>query len=154
MDIKQSLSQNAFFAGLAPKAIDFLAEHVAPRQVHKDQVLFQHGEPASHFYLVCSGTISVEVPAIEGPTLELQKLGPAAIVGWSWMIPPYRWHFQARADSATEVLEFDGRAILAHCEQEPTFGFQLMKRFSTLMSERLEFARKRMMDEWRPSGFA
>ena len=52
------------------------------------------------------------------------------------------------------LLEFDGRAVLARCEQDSKFGYELLKRFAALMSERLEAARQKMMDEWNPPGFA
>lgn len=148
------LSRNGFFSALAPEHLDLLAQHARRRTLANDEVLFRNGGAARHFYLLLRGKLSIEVAAIEGPPLELQALEPGAVVGWSWMIPPYRWHFQARAEQAAEALEFDGAEILARCEQDPRLGYELLKRFSALMSERLEFARRRIMDEWKPAGFA
>lgn len=148
------LSGSAFFAGLEPEFMEFLAGHACSRRLAADEVLFQHGERAGHFYLVRSGHLSVEIPAIEGPALELQDLNPGDVVGWSWLIAPHRWSFQARATTPTEVLQFDGGMVLAHCEDDPRFGYALLKRFSALMSERLRLARQKMMEEWRPPGFA
>jgi CRP-like cAMP-binding protein len=76
------------------------------------------------------------------------------VLGWSWVIAPHRWAFQARARTAVEAIEFDGEALLAHCEADPKFGYAVLKRFSALMSERLQHARQRMIEEWRPEGFA
>jgi hypothetical protein len=52
------------------------------------------------------------------------------------------------------VIEFDGSAILERCEKDPAFGYELFKRFAALMSERLDAARQKMMDQWDPPGFA
>ena len=98
--------------------------------------------------------VSVQVPALVGPVLEIQILGKDQILGWSWLISPYRWHFLARAVEDSTILEFDGSAILAHCDEDPKFGYELLKRFAGLMSERLEAARQKMMDQWNPPGFA
>jgi CRP-like cAMP-binding protein len=152
--IKKHLTDNEFFSGLAEEALDFLAEHAAERSLRKDEILFHHGTPADRFYLIADGSISVEVAAIEGPSLQLQSLGPGAVIGWSWLIAPYKWAFQARAEEATSIVEFDGNAVLARCEQDPKFGYELLKRFSALMSERLQFARRKMMEAWNPPGFA
>jgi CRP-like cAMP-binding protein len=152
--IKSRIAESELFAGLAVGFIEFLAAHATVRQVRKNEALFQYGDRADYFYLVSSGHISVEVAAIAGPELELQDLGPGAIVGWSWLIPPHRWNFNARAKSAAEVIEFDGKAVLARCEENPRFGYELLKRFATLMSERLSFARQKMMETWSPAGFA
>lgn len=152
--IKQYLSEQPFFAGLAPEFIDFLASCAARRDVGKNEVLFRYDTRAEKFHVLCEGRISIEVAAIEGPPLELQELGPGSVLGWSWLIAPYRWSFQARAEEASEVIEFDGRAVLQRCEEDPKFGYELFKRFSSLMSERLAFARRKMMDEWSPAGWA
>lgn len=152
--INQFVSGNAFFAGLPEEFVDFLAAHAKVRQLGQDQVLFHNGGHASHFYVITRGHISVEVAAIEGPPLELQDLGPGAVVGWSWLISPHKWTFQARATMPTEILEFDGEAVLARCAEDAKFGYEVLKRFSSLMSERLQFARRRVMEEWRPSGIA
>jgi CRP-like cAMP-binding protein len=151
---KALISQSEFFSGLPADAVEFLATHATTRRLQKDEVLFPYGENAARFYLVLSGHVSVEVAAIAGPALELQDLGPGAMVGWSWLISPHRWSFQARAKTPADVLEFDGKAVLARCEENPRFGYELLKRFSALMSERLSFARQKMMEAWSPSGFA
>lgn len=152
--IHDYLSQNAFFSGLSEDVLEVLARSASTRRISKGEVLFRQGERADKFYLVRDGRMSVEIPAIMGPVLEIQNLGPGEVLGWSWLIAPYRWNFQARAEEDAELLEFDGKALLARCEEEPEFGFQLLKRFAALMSERLDAARQRMMDEWNPAGFA
>jgi len=153
-DTRQIITESRFFAGLGDDAIDFLASHAAIRELADGQVLFHHGDEANQFFLILEGHVSLRIPALEGPVLELQDIGPGQMTGWSWLIPPRRWHFQARARTAIRLLEFDGKAILAHCEDNPKFGYELIKRFSALMSERLQFARQKMMQEWKPLGFA
>jgi CRP-like cAMP-binding protein len=152
--ITQHLLATSFFRELPAEVREFLAAHAQVRRLQADEVMFHFGEHASRFYLVVDGHISVEVAAIEGPSLQLQDLGPGMVLGWSWLIPPHRWAFQARAKTPVEVIEFDGAAVLARCEAYPRFGYVLLKRFSALMSERLHQARQRMIEEWRPSGFA
>jgi len=148
------LSTHAFFSGLDDGFINFLANSATEIQLKKGHILFQQGKPADKFYLLRSGLVSVQIPALMGPTLEIQSLTSNQLLGWSWLIPPYRWAFQARALEDSDLLEFDGSAILAHCEEDSKFGYELAKRFAALMSERLDAARQKMMDQWDPSGFA
>ena len=101
-----------------------------------------------------SGQVSIGVAAIQGPGLQLQLLGSGQMLGWSWLIEPYRWDFQAKVLEDAELIEFDGQAILAQCEEDKAFGYQLYKRFTYLMSERLGSARRKMMDQWDAPGFA
>jgi CRP-like cAMP-binding protein len=152
--IEDYLSTQSFFSGLDDSFMKFLSNSAQGVQLKEDQVLFQQGKPADKFYLLRSGQVSIQVPALVGPTLELQVLGEGQILGWSWLIPPYRWNFQARALEDSDLLEFDGSAILAHCEEDPKFGYELFKRFAALMSKRLDAARQKIMDQWDPPGFA
>ena len=148
------LSLHPFFSGLDDQYIEFLAQSAVSKQIDEGGILFKQSTPADKFYLLRSGQVSVQVPALVGPVLEIQRIGENQVLGWSWLIPPYRWNFQARVVEDASFLEFDGRAILAHCEEDPRFGFEMLKRFAALMSERLEAARQKMMDEWNPPGFA
>lgn len=152
--IEGELAKLEFFAGLDPAYVRFLAEHARRRQFVGAHVLHRQGDPATSFYIVTKGRISIEVPAIQGPTLFLQHLEPGQMLGWSWLIPPYRWNFLMRTEGPVEVFEFDGKAVLAKCEADPKFGYEILKRVSALMSERLAHARQRMIDEWSAAGFA
>ena len=152
--IESRIATSGFFAGLAPDFVEFLAANATTRRLAAGETLFRYGERADRFYLVSTGHVSVDVPAIAGPALQLQDLGPGAVVGWSWLIPPHRWNFEARATARSEVVEFDGAAVLAHCEENARFGYELLKHFAALMSERLAFARQKMMEAWTPAGFA
>ena len=148
------LSTHEFFSEFSEDVVKHLSECVSIREIKKGQVLFRQGEFADKFYIVRNGQISIQVPAVMGPTLEIQTLASNQVLGWSWLISPYQWSFQAKAEEDSELLEFDGAAILAQCEQEPKFGYELVKKFAALMAERLDAARQKVMDEWNPAGFA
>lgn len=148
------LKSHALFEGLDDAFMQILLNSASELQVKKGDLLFQQGKLADKFYILRTGQVSIQVPALVGPTLEIQTLGEDQVLGWSWLIPPFRWHFMARAVEDSELIEFDGRALLAHSEEDPKFGFALFKRFAGLMSERLDAARQKMMDQWNPPGFA
>lgn len=152
--IASKLAGHELLSGLKREYVEFLAAQARERSLPKGERLFQHGTAATTFYLVESGSVTLEVPAISGPKLEVQCLPVGSIIGWSWAIAPYKWTFDARASEDSTVLEFDGQAVLAKCDVDHEFGYELLKRFSSLMAERLEAARQRMMDEWNPPGFA
>ncbi|MDD5321259.1 MAG: cyclic nucleotide-binding domain-containing protein [Methylococcales bacterium] len=148
------LSAHEFFSEFSDDVLKFLCESSSTREIKKGEILFRQGENADKFYVVRSGRVSIQIPAIMGPVLEIQTLGKDQVLGWSWLISPYKWNFQTRAEEDSELLQFDGTAILARCEQDPQFGYELLKKFAGLMSERLNAARQKMMDEWNPAGFA
>jgi len=152
--ITEYLSAHEFFSEFSDDDLKFLCEYSSTRLIKKGQILFLQGENADRFYVVRNGRISLQMPAIMGPTLEIQTVDEDQVLGWSWLISPYKWNFQTKAEEDSELLQFDGVAILARCEQEPKFGYELLKKFAALMSVGLNAARQKMMDEWNPIGFA
>jgi CRP/FNR family transcriptional regulator, cyclic AMP receptor protein len=148
------LSAHEFFSEFSDDILKFLCECSSMRKIKKGQILFLQGEHADEFYVIRNGRISLQMPAIMGPALEIQTLDKDQILGWSWLISPYQWNFQTKAEEDSELLQFDGTAILARCEQEPKFGYELLKKFAALMSIGLNSARQKMMNEWNPIGFA
>jgi CRP-like cAMP-binding protein len=152
--VSDILAGNPFFHGLKREHLAFLARCSRYQSLRRNEFLFHEDDPARTFYLVRDGEISIEVPAVEGPPLVVQTLGADEVLGWSWLIAPYRWHFQGRAGVDTRLIAFDGALIQARCEADYEFGYRLLRDFAELMSQRLAMARERLMMEWSPAGFA
>jgi hypothetical protein len=68
------------------------------------------------------------------------------VVGWSWLVPPYTWLFDARAAEPAGALSFDGRCLRDKCEEDPRLGYELMKLVTQVMLTRLTAARVRLLD--------
>lgn len=152
--ILEYLAGHPTFRDLDPEQIAVLAAHGSEQNLARGETLFKQDDDARRFYILRSGRVRVEIPSLYGPPLEVQSLGPDEILGWSWLIAPYRWTFAAIAETDSRLLVFDGESLLGHCEKDPAFGYALMKRFTALMSERLHAARLRMMENWSPPGIA
>jgi CRP-like cAMP-binding protein len=97
---------------------------------------------ADKFYVLREGKVGVEIPAISGEPLRIQTVGNGGLLGWSWLIPPYRWLFDARALVASDIIVMDGARLRDECEKDNVLGYQLMKRFAVLMAERLNASRQ------------
>src|SRR5512142_2553329 len=117
------------FRGLEPAQLELIAG--CGSNVHFDQgaVLFREGDAADIFYLVRHGTVALEtyVPA-RGPAM-IETLQPGEVVGWSWLFPPYRWHFDARALTDLRATAFDGACLRGKADADPRLGYDLMSRF-------------------------
>ena len=80
-----------------------------------------------------------------GTCVVIEKVGAGKLVGWSWLFPPYIWHFDARATKPTCALFFYGTILREYCAKDPSLGFELFKRMSQVMVERLQSARARLL---------
>jgi CRP-like cAMP-binding protein len=144
--IESLLRETPFFAGLAPEHVGLVSGCAANVHFFADDVLFREGEQADTFFLVRHGSVAIEmfVPGRGAVTIETIEAGE--MIGWSWLFPPYRWHFDARALVPVRATSFDGACIRAKCADDPVLGYELMSRFAQVLMERLQWTRVRLLD--------
>jgi len=140
-DLRIYLAQHAFFVGLSDEHINLIASLATAARYGAQQRVFKYDTDADRFYVLRDGKVGVEIPAVSGEPLRIQTVGNGGVLGWSWLIPPYRWAFDARALSPSEIVVLDGARLRAECEMDPRLGYELLKRFAALMAERLNASR-------------
>lgn len=139
--LKIYLAQHPMFKELAPEHIEKIAGYASVQRYERQQIVFEQDKVADRFYIVREGRVTVEIPSIDGEPFAIQALGDGSMLGWSWLLPPYRWNFDARATAPSTIIEVDGVKLREACEADPALGYQLMKRVAALMAERLNAAR-------------
>lgn len=110
------------------------------------EYIFKYGEPANHFYFLREGTVVLEAFIPEAASRPLQTIGAGEVLGWSWLFPPYQWHYDARVQEAVRAIAFDGKCLRGKCDKDPKFGYEMMKRFARIMSDRLQATRLQIID--------
>lgn len=145
-ELERIVKEHHFFDGLEPTLRTLVVG--CAREVHFEagRYLFREGDPADHFYLLRHGRVALEVTAPERGTLTFQTLGEHEIVGISWLIPPYRWTFDAKALELTRAIEVDARCLRQKCEDDHDLGYEMMKRFVPTLVERLHASRMQILD--------
>jgi hypothetical protein len=76
----------------------------------------------------------------------VETLGPGAVLGWSWLFPPYQWHFDAYAVETTFAVRMDGFGVRRLCDADHELGYQLIRRFMQVAVDRLQKTRMRLLD--------
>ena len=135
------LSRHPFFDGLDPRYIELAVGCAANVRFNAGEVIFREGEEANNFYLIREGKIALEVFSPGHGSLTVQTLDDGEILGWSWLIPPYHWRFDARAAEVTRAIAFDGKCLRDKCEQDHDMGYELLKRIASILGERLDSTR-------------
>lgn len=140
------LASQPFFQGFAPDYLQLMT-HCA-RTVHYEagKYIFREGEPATHFYLIRQGLVALETVAARHQPVTIETLETEEVLGWSWLFPPYRWHFSARAVKAVRAISLDGLCLREKSEEDHELGYQLTKRVAQIMLERLQATRLQLLD--------
>ncbi|MBI3849937.1 MAG: cyclic nucleotide-binding domain-containing protein [Verrucomicrobia bacterium] len=145
-DALQSVIQDhPFFQGMKPAHLDVIASCATEATFRPEQILFHEGEPASLFYLIEKGRIALEAHEPADGTALVQTLGVGDALGWSWLFPPFVWHFQARALEPTTAVVLNGAHLLIAAERDHEFGYELMKRVSQIVINRLQTTRQQLL---------
>jgi CRP/FNR family transcriptional regulator, cyclic AMP receptor protein len=134
-----------FLAGMNRTQLALLTDCAMASHFKPGQVIMREGENANRFYLIESGKVVLESGEDFGEPVIVEMIGAGNLLGWSWMFPPYVWHFTARAVEATEAIFFYGTILREYCERDNSLGYELFKRMSPVMLRRLQAARKKML---------
>ena len=140
------LKDHPFLEGLDPAYVKLLAGCAKNERCAAGEYLWREGEAADNFYLIREGQVALEIYVPQRGSLRVDTVGEGEVLGWSWMLKPYKWHFDARAVTDLRVLEIDARCIRKKAEDDKAFGYEFLMRFSRLMQERLEATRLRVLD--------
>lgn len=152
-NLEKILKEHPFFAELSDEHIALLVGCAKNVVFKAGEFLFREGEDADSFYIIRHGKVVVETFVPQKGPISIQTRDTGEVLGWSWLVPPYRWHFDARAFELTRALLLDGKCLRDKLDKDHDLGYELMRRFSLLIAQRLEATRLQLMDIYgNPSG--
>ena len=144
--VTERIIRHPFFAGMEKQFLPIVVLNANERVFAPGQILFREGEPANQFYLIEHGRVAIEAHEPADGTFLIEELHAGDVLGWSWLYPPFVWHFQARAVERTQVIVLDGAHLLVASEQNKRFGYDLLQRVSRTIMHRLQATRKRLIE--------
>ena len=142
----EMLNAHPFMAGIFPYEVALLAECGSTVQFAPNDRIFDEGREARSFWLISEGRIRLDTIVPGHVPVIVETLGPGTVLGWSWLAPPYRWHFGAQAVETTIAVRMDGPSVRDLCERFPSLGYRLMGGFTQVVVDRLQNTRIRLLD--------
>ena len=140
------LKETPFFSDMKEDHIVAIAGCASSMQFPAKDKIYSEGSHADRFLIIQEGHVAIDIESVHRGTLTVHTVGPGQVLGWSWLFPPYRWHYNARAVQHTRAIALDANCIREKAEGDPALGYELMKRFSAVMMSRLEATRMQLMD--------
>lgn len=150
-DLEAAVAAHPFLIAVSEHHIRLLADCAIRTHFEPGQVIFREGETANRFYLIERGEVVLEAAGAGDKQVVIETIRDGDLVGWSWLFPPYVWHFSARATKPTSAIFFYGTILREYCEKDHTLGFELFKRMSEVMTRRLQVARTRLLQAYAES---
>jgi CRP/FNR family transcriptional regulator, cyclic AMP receptor protein len=144
--LEKILVEHPFFQGLDHRYMQLITGCASNAHFAAGTYLFREGEEASHFYIIRSGKVALEtVVGSRGP-ITIETIEAGEVLGWSWLFPPYRWHFSARSVGSTRAIMLDGACLRMKGEQDHDLGYELVKRMAAILMQRLQATRLQLLD--------
>jgi CRP/FNR family cyclic AMP-dependent transcriptional regulator len=140
------IAQQAFFKGFSPEHLRLFTDSAREMQFEAGESILDEGCPANRFYLILEGKVVLGAELEDHGIVAVQTLGPGDDLGWSWLFPPYHTHLSARALAPTKTIFFFGTRLREESEQDHEFGYQLMKRITEVMIQRLRTTQQRLVE--------
>jgi CRP/FNR family transcriptional regulator, cyclic AMP receptor protein len=113
--------------------------------------ILREGEPEDEFYVLRAGSAAIETFVPQRGPLVIETIHEGDALGWSWLFPPYRARFDARAIELVNAIAFDGACLRGKSEADPALGYDLLKLFGSVIVERLQHTRLRLLDVYAPA---
>ena len=143
--LERILAEHPFFEGLDERHMAIVTGCASNVRFASGEYLFHEREEANRFFLIREGKVALTVPNPERDSIPIQTLGPGEVVGWSWLIPPHQWRFDARADGLVRAFALDGKCLRGKCQEDHDLGYALLMQVTTIIAQRLHHTRNELL---------
>ena len=139
------LKKHPFFKDLKQEYLDFIVGCASNVQFKEGEIIMKEDDPADKFYLIREGMVAIDIPITKNHVITIQTITDGNILGWSWLIPPYRYKFNGRVVKDIRAIVLDGKCLREKCEKNHDMGDELLKRLASVFTQRLESTRKQIV---------
>jgi len=132
------LEQFPLFDGFSEDQMDLLSPLFVECDCHAGTVLFEQGEPAIYFYLVCDGEVAIHYKPEDDQDIVIARIKPGGMIGWSAVIGRRSYTSAVICTQFTELLRVRGSDLQTLINKYPETGNQFVDRLAEVVVQRLE----------------
>jgi CRP-like cAMP-binding protein len=149
--LEKLVREHPFLEGLPDHHVSVMQSCARNMRFAPGEFVLREGEPADSLFLIRAGRVAIEAHAPDRGAICVGTVGEGEALGWSWIVPPYRWHFDARATEITRALALDGACLRKQFEGDHDLGYGILKRFVEVIEKRLTWTRMQLLDLYQGS---
>jgi CRP/FNR family transcriptional regulator, cyclic AMP receptor protein len=144
--LEEIITAHPFFSDLESYYITLMARCASNVRFDAGQFILREGEEANEFFLIREGRVQIELSPPHRKPIVVDTVDEGDILGWSSVLPPYLWKFDARAETLTRAVALDAKFLRTKCEKNHDLGYELLRRLSDVMNRRLDATRIQLLD--------
>ncbi len=140
------LRKNTFFDDLSDEHLRELLDLARLQSIPAGEHFMRIGDPATYLAVLRQGVANLGVMSEGGRVVVVDKLERHAVIGWSAIVPPHEWSYDAVALSELDFVLFDAVRLREKCEREHKFGVQMMTCIARTITRRLTATRMSLLN--------
>jgi CRP/FNR family transcriptional regulator, cyclic AMP receptor protein len=144
--IEELLAEAPAFEGMSQEHLALIAGCAQNKSFREGEYLMREGDPADNFFVIRHGRVAMEIYVPQRGAVTIETIDDGDVLGWSWLMPPFRCHMDARALGTVHTVVFDAACLRGKSDTDPVLGYGLMRRFIPVIVERLQATRVRLLD--------
>ena len=141
--LAEAVHGHPFLVGLRDKDLATLTSLAEPVEFGDDEIVLTAWERSQYFYLLLSGSVSVELPH-RHYTVNIQALGAGDAFGWSVLLPHQETLFHVRTRERCAALRLDGVRLSAALRKDPRFAADMLGLTLRLVASRMQATETRL----------
>lgn len=144
--IEPLLLEHPAFKGMDPKYISLMVGCASNVRYNQGDFISHDGDQADSFYLIRAGSVALDVFSPTKGAITFMTLREGELLGWSWLVPPYRVHGDVRAIQLTRAIRIDAKCLREKCAKDPQLEVELYRRFVPIIVDRIEAMTMQLLD--------
>jgi len=111
------------------------------RTLTAGEVVFDLADEASSLYLVKAGKVELTLPirvAGKREYVPVEERVEGQMLGWSALVPPYRFTLRATATAKTELLSLPRQELQRVLSSPPELGLVVMTNLAAIVGQRFQ----------------
>ncbi len=126
--------------GLTDWELNIVAQYFHQEALPAHTALFEEGGKADRLYILEEGAVSLQLG--EGEIFPIQT--PGELIGWSFLVPPYRYTASAVTVAPSKFLLLRSPDFHYLIHREPRMGVKIMANVAEVVARRLTHFRLRL----------
>jgi CRP/FNR family transcriptional regulator, cyclic AMP receptor protein len=145
-NLASTLAVHPFLAGLSSEFLEQVKKCASLVNFAANQVIFQSGDQAQHFYLLRFGQVAVEIHRPRRGPKTLYTLGEGDVLGTFWTEQELERFFDARALQVTRAIALEIDCLKNLSDQNSELGYELIKRLVGAQAKMLKLLKLQLVD--------
>jgi CRP/FNR family transcriptional regulator, cyclic AMP receptor protein len=144
--IEPLIAEHPVFKGLDPQYLTLMTGCATNVRFNQGEFINHDGDQADAFYLIRAGSVALDVFSPTKGEITFLTLREGELLGWSWLVPPYRVHGDVRAIQLTRAIKIDAKCLREKCAKDPQLELELYRRFVPIIVGRIEAMTMQLLD--------